>query len=128
MNDIDVSDFEQSTEENVETSNDQKHFQNSITQILLDFKRFINLSCTFSFIKVDNYDEINDTKRRSVDKSLKQYIRLLRIISNYSKLEQNSWSSLDDNLQSEWLFFLNEKDFSLAQWFLNAKVSSEDIN
>jgi len=90
MNDIDVSDFEQSTEENVETSNDQKHFQNSITQILLDFKRFINLSCTFSFIKVDNYDEINDTKRQSVDKSLKQYIRLLRIISNYSKLEQNS--------------------------------------
>jgi len=90
MNDIDVSDFEQSTEENVETSNDQKHFQNSITQILLDFKRFINLSYTFSFIKVDNYDEINDTKRRSVDKSLKQYIRLLRIISNYSKLEQNS--------------------------------------
>ncbi len=47
---------------------------------------------------------------------------------NYSKLEQDSWSSLDDNLQSEWLFFLNEKDFSLAQWFLNAKVSSEDIN
>ncbi len=30
MNDTDVSDFEQSTEENVEASDDQKHFQNSI--------------------------------------------------------------------------------------------------
>ena len=101
MNDIDVSDFEQSTEENVETSDDQKHFQNSIAQISLDFKRFINLSCTFSFIKADNYDEMNDTKRRSVDESLKQYIKLIRIISNYSKLEQDSRSSLDDSLQSE---------------------------
>ncbi len=128
MNDIDISDFKQSTEENVEASDDQKHFRNSIAQISLDFKRFINSSCTFSFIKVDNYDEMNDTKRRSVDESLEQYIRFIRIISNYSKLEQDSWSSLDDSLQSEWLFFSNEKDFSLAQWFLNAKVSSEDIN
>jgi len=30
MNDIDVSDFKQSTEENIEASDDQKHFQNSI--------------------------------------------------------------------------------------------------
>jgi len=30
MNNIDVFDFEQSTEENIEASNDQKHFQNSI--------------------------------------------------------------------------------------------------
>ena len=30
MNDTDVSDFEQSTEENVEASDDQKHFQNLI--------------------------------------------------------------------------------------------------
>ncbi len=128
MNDIDVSDFKQSTEENVEASDDQKHFRNSIAWISLDLKRFINSSCTFSFIKVDNYDEMNDTKRWSINKSLKQYIRLIRIILNYSKLEQNLWSSLDDSLQSEWLFFLNEKDFSLAQWFLNAKVSNEDIN
>ncbi len=71
---------------------------------------------------------MNDTKRRSINELLEQYIRLIRIILNYSKLKQNSWSSLDDSLQSEWLFFLNEKDFSLAQWFLNAKVSSEDIN
>ncbi len=128
MNNTDVSDFEQSTEENVEASDDQKHFWNSIAWISLDFKRFINSSCTFSFIKVDNYDEMNDTKKRSVDELLKQYIRLIRIILNYSKLKQDSWSSLNDSLQSEWLFFLNEKDFSLAQWFLNAKVSSEDIN
>jgi len=128
MNDTDISDFKQSTEENVEASDDQKHFRNSIAQISLDFKRFINSSCTFSFIKVDNYDETNDTKRQSVDESLEQYIRFIRIISNYSKLEQDSWSSLDDSLQSEWLFFSNEKDFSLAHWFLNAKVSSEDIN
>ncbi len=117
MNDIDVSDFEQSTEENVEASDDQKHFRNSIAWISLDFKRFINSSCTFSFIKVDNYDEMNDIKKRSVDESLKQYIRLIRIILNYSKFKQDSWSSLDDNLQSEWLFFSNEKDFSFAQWF-----------
>jgi len=90
MNDIDISDFKQSTEENVEASDDQKHFRNSIAQISLDFKRFINSSCTFSFIKVDNYDEMNDTKRRSVDESLEQYIRFIRIISNYSKLEQDS--------------------------------------
>jgi len=90
MNDIDISNFKQSTEENVEASDDQKHFQNSIAQISLDFKRFINSSCTFSFIKVDNYDEMNDTKRRSVDESLEQYIRFIRIISNYSKLEQDS--------------------------------------
>ncbi len=128
MNDIDVSDFEQSKKENVEASDNQKHFRNSIAWISLDLKRFINLSCTFSFIKVDNYDETNDTKRQSVDELLKQYIRLIRIILNYSKLKQDSWSFLDDSLQSEWLFFLNEKDFSLAQWFLNAKVSSEDIN
>jgi len=128
MNDTNISDFKQSTEENVEASDDQKHFRNSITWISLDLKRFINLSCTFSFIKVDNYDETNDTKKRSVDESLKQYIRLIRIISNYSKLKQDSWSSLDDNLQSEWLLFLNKKYFSLAQWFLNTKVSSEDIN
>ncbi len=128
MNDTDVFDFEQSTEENVEASDDQKHFWNSIAWILLDLKRFINSSCTFSFIKVDNYDETNDTKRRSVNESLEQYIRLIRIILNYSKLKQDSRSSLDDSLQSEWLLFSNEKDFSLAQWFLNAKVSSEDIN
>ncbi len=128
MNDTDVSDFEQSTEENVEASDDQKHFRNSIAWISLDLKRFINSSCTFSFIKVDNYDETNDTKKRSVNESLEQYIRLIRIISNYSKLKQDSWSSLDDSLQSEWFLFLNEKDFSFAQWFLNAKVSSEDIN
>jgi len=30
MNDTDISDFEQSTEENVKASDDQKHFQNSI--------------------------------------------------------------------------------------------------
>ncbi len=128
MNDIDVFDFEQSTEENVEASDDQKHLRNSIAWISLDLKRFINSSCTFSFIKVDNYDEMNDTKKRSIDESSKQYIKLIRIISNYSKLEQDSWSSLDDSLQSEWLLFSNEKDFSLAQWFLNAKVNSEDIN
>jgi len=128
MNDIDVFNFKQSTEENVEASDDQKHFQNSIAWILLNFKRFINLSCTFSFIKVDNYDETNDTKKRSINESLKQYIRLIRIILNYSKLKQDSWSSLNDSFQSEWLLFSNEKDFSLAQWFLNAKVSSEDIN
>ncbi len=128
MNDTNVSDFEQSTEENVEASDDQKHFWNSIAWISLDLKRFINSSCTFSFIKVDNYDETNDIKRQSVDESLKQYIRLIRIISNYSKLKQDSQSSLDDSLQSEWLFFLNKKDFSLAQWFLNVKVNSKDIN
>jgi len=98
MNDTDVSDFEQSTEENVEASDDQKHFRNSIAWILLDLKRFINSSCTFSFIKVDNYDETNDTKRRSINESLEQYIRFIRIISNYSKLKQDSWSSLDDSL------------------------------
>ncbi len=128
MNDTDVSDFEQSTEENVKASDDQKHFWNSIAWISLDLKRFINSSCTFLFIKVDNYDETNDIKRRSVDESLEQYIRLIRIILNYSKLKQDSWSSLDDSLQSEWLFFLNKKDFSLAQWFLNMKVNSKDIN
>jgi len=128
MNDTDISDFEQSTEENVKASDDQKHFQNSIAWISLDFKRFINSSCTFSFIKVDNYDETNDTKKWSIDESLKQYIRFIRIISNYSKLKQDSWSSLNDSLQLEWFFFLNKKDFSLAQWFLNMKVSSEDIN
>ena len=128
MNNTDVSNFEQSTEENVKASDDQKHFQNSIAWISLDFKRFINSSCTFSFIKVDNYDETNDTKKWSIDESLKQYIRFIRIISNYSKLKQDSWSSLNDSLQSEWFFFLNKKDFSLAQWFLNMKVSSEDIN
>ena len=128
MNDTDIFDFKQSTEENVEASDDQKHFQNSIAWISLDFKRFINLSCTFSFIKVNNYDETNDTKRRSIDKLLEQYIKLIKIISNYSKLKQDSQSFLNDNLQSEWLLFSNKKDFSLAQWFLNAKVSSEDIN
>jgi len=30
MNDIDVFDFEQNTEENVEALDDQKHFRNSI--------------------------------------------------------------------------------------------------
>ncbi len=98
MNDTDVFDFKQSTEENVEASDDQKHFWNSIAWISLDFKRFINSSCTFLFIKVDNYDEINDTKKRSVDELLEQYIKLIKIISNYSKLKQDSWSSLDDSL------------------------------
>jgi hypothetical protein len=90
MNNTDVSDFKKSTEENVKTSEDQKFFQNSIAWISLDLKRFINSSCTFSFIKVDTYDEINDTKRRSIDELLEQYLRLVRIISNYSKLEQDS--------------------------------------
>ncbi len=98
MNNIDVFDFEQSTEENIEASNDQKHFQNSIAWISLNFKRFINLSYTFSFIKVNNYDEMNDTKKQSIDKLLKQYIRLIKIISNYSKLKQDSWLSLNDSL------------------------------
>ncbi len=61
MNDTDVIVFEKSTEENIKALKDQKYFQNLIARILLNFKRFINSSCIFLFIKVNTYNETNDT-------------------------------------------------------------------